>query len=451
MTETVGATKPPGLVDSYRGMGRFLVLWAGQMFSLVGNSMTRFAFIFYVFHTTGSAANVTLVALFSFLPKMLASPTAGYLVDRLNDKVALLITDLGTGLVILVPGFLYFSGGLQLWQLYIASAVAGAIEAFQYPAFSAALTTLVSKPQLAKANSLLSAARSGADLAGPVCAGMLLSLGSLGLVFVVDAITSFIAVITVVLIPIATRASVGEPRIRFWEKQLTGLRWIWAHPPLRFLALMFFVVNLAGAFGQVIMQPMVLARSGGSSATLSVVLACVGAGGIIGGFAVSAWGGPTHKVRGLLLGLLAVSVLGQIGLGLSGNIVGWCITGFLNSACVIVINTCNQVVWQVNVPTELLGKVFGGFVFLAQLSVPIAIALAGPLADHIFEPWARSASADRLGWSALVGSGPGAGMATMLVIAGTLGTLCGVLGLMSRSLRQLGVSTQAALAESDKQ
>lgn len=71
-----------------QGMGSFLTLWSGQVVSLVGSGMTRFAFIFYTFQTTGSATQVPLVTLFSFLSKMLLSPIAGRVMDRMGTVSA---------------------------------------------------------------------------------------------------------------------------------------------------------------------------------------------------------------------------------------------------------------------------------------------------------------------------------------------------------------------------
>lgn len=435
----------------YRGMGSFLTLWSGQVVSLVGSGMTRFAFIFYAFQTTGSATQVTLVALFSFLPKMLLSPIAGRIVDRIGDRLGLLIAEIGSGLVILTAAVVYFSGGLELWHLYIAAAVAGAVEALQYPAFSSALVKMVRKDQLARADGLLGAARSGSDLAGPIFAGFLIATGGgLGAVFALDALTSVLALVMIVLARVPRRAAeeASDEEEGFWERSVPGVRWISRHEGLRALVVLFFVVNLVGVLGQIILQPMVLARTGGDSQALATVLASVGVGGIVGGLAVSTWGGPKVKVKGLLYGVIAVSVLGQIMLGLGENLLVWCVAGFLNGAIVVVINACNQVIWQVNVPEAQLGRVFGSFIFLAQFSVPIAIASAGPLADHVFEPWAQSSSAASIGWNHLVGAEPGSGMATMLVLAGTLGTVTAIAGLCSAKLRALGAQTQQKLAES---
>ena len=281
------------ILEQYRGMGPFLVLWSGQLVSLLGGGMTRFAFVFYAYQTGGGATEVTLVALASFLPRMVLSPSAGHVVDRIGDRASLLISEIGSGAAIFAAALAYFSGNLTLGFLYAAAAVAGSVEALQYPAFSAAVATLVRKDQLARADGLLGAARSGSDLAGPVLAGILVAVGGgLGIVFVVDALTSLVAVVTILRVAMPQRSPDSDPtdRVGFWQSSMFGVRWIAANDGLRQLAVLFFVVNLVGVLGQVILQPMVLARTGGDPYTLATVLAAVGLGGITGGLAVSAWG-----------------------------------------------------------------------------------------------------------------------------------------------------------------
>lgn len=75
------------------------------------------------------------------------------------------------------------------------------------------------------------------------------------------------------------------------------------------------------------------------------------------------------------------------------------------------------------------------------MSVPIAIVVAGPLAEKVLQPWARSSTAV----SRVVGSGAGAGMSLLLILAGLLGLVCGLVGLRSRALRRVGERTRLAV------
>ena len=68
------------------GMPGFIVVWIGQVFSLLGTGMTRFAIAIWAWDLTGQATPIALVALFSFGPGVILSPVAGALVDRIQSQ-----------------------------------------------------------------------------------------------------------------------------------------------------------------------------------------------------------------------------------------------------------------------------------------------------------------------------------------------------------------------------
>ena len=76
------------------GMSAFVVIWLGQLFSLLGTAMTRFALTIWAFQVTGEATALALVGFFSFAPVVLFSPIAGALVDRWNRKLVMILSDL---------------------------------------------------------------------------------------------------------------------------------------------------------------------------------------------------------------------------------------------------------------------------------------------------------------------------------------------------------------------
>jgi hypothetical protein len=138
---------------------------------------------------------------------------------------------------------------------------------------------------------------------------------------------------------------------------------------------------------------------------------------LAGSIAVSAWGGPRRKIRGIVIGIflggIAVAVVGlraSIPLIITGS--------FLLMAGVPVVNTASQVLWQTKVAPAVQGRVFALRRMIASAVSPIAILAAGPLADSVFEPLMADdgALADTLG--SILGTGPGRGIGLMVVLSG---------------------------------
>jgi hypothetical protein len=88
-----------------------------------------------------------------------------------------------------------------------------------------------------------------------------------------------------------------------------------------------------------------------------------------------------------------------------------------------IINGSNQAIWQAKVAPDVQGRVFSIRRLIAWFVSPIAMLIAGPLADFVLEPAMQSDTvlAKTFGW--LVGTGPGSGMSLMFISMGLLITV----------------------------
>ena len=107
------------------GMSAFVVVWIGQMVSILATQMTQFATTVWAYEKTGSVTALGLVAVFNSVPFLLISPLAGAMIDRYNRKLMMMISDLGAGAATVLLLVLQMMGVLKVWHLYLASAVTG--------------------------------------------------------------------------------------------------------------------------------------------------------------------------------------------------------------------------------------------------------------------------------------------------------------------------------------
>ncbi|MFJ8534719.1 MFS transporter [Streptomyces sp. NPDC093591] len=419
-----------------------MLVWSGQAISLVGNSVLRFAFVFETWSATGRATALTTLSLCAMLPQVLLSPLAGALVDRIDRRTALQLADGGGLLVVALLGVLHLAGGLQTWEVYAAVMLLGGAAAFQFPALGAAVPLLVDKDRLQRANSLLASAKSTADVGGPALGGLLVAFSGLGFILVADLVSFAVALAAIRVVRMRgdgrpARKPGGGARGKLVAEAVEGMRFLFRYPSLRDLMLAFCVVNLVMVFGFAAVQPMVLARSGGETTALASVNTAIGVGGVAGGLLMAAWSGPRNRARGMLLGIIGMCLSAQVAMALAGGVAGWCAAILVGAALMPMINGVMQAIVQTKVPQEWHGRVFGAVMFLSQLSVPLATAVSGPLADHVFEPRAADGSGIFVLLGPLVGDGPGSGMAAMLLIAGLCGIAVGVLSMTRRTVREI--------------
>lgn len=426
--------------DLFSGISGFTIIWFGQLISLLGTGMTRFALTIWAYQETGSATALALVAFFSFGPVVLLSPVAGALVDRWNRKLVVMISDLAAGITTIMLLLLYITGNLQIWHLYVMGALAGAFESFQFPAFSAAMTMMLNKEQYGRANGMMSVAEAASGIIAPILAGILLTLIGIGGVMMIDVITFVVALTAVIVtyIPQPATTDVGaEAQGNLWQESFFGFRYIWARPSLLGMQMMFFLANLFGGYSAVLLAPLILARTGNNELILGTVQSAFGIGGLLGGLALSLWGGPKQKVHGVLLGMVGNFLLGTFILGVGQTLTLWLVGGFFTLFFIPILNGSNQAIWQAKVPPDVQGRVFGTRRLIAQIAGPLAMLSAGPLADYLFEPAMQVGSrwANLFGW--LVGVGPGAGMGLLFVITSLIGAIAALLGYTIPAVRNI--------------
>ena len=433
-----------------KGIRTFLIMWFGQLVSIIGTTMTRFALIIWAYQKTGSATTLALMGFFAFGSTVLASPLAGGWVDQWDRRKVLMVSDTLMGLVSIGILVLYTAEQLQIWHLYIAEILVGGLEAFYRPVYSTAITVLVPEKFYTRANGMRSLSMSISDVIGPVFAGALLAVIDIGGIMLIDVGTFLFAVslMLFIRIPNPEEDDDSETEQGFWRKFVSGLRYIRNHEGLMGLLVVMLVINLFAALTWFAVMPaMVLARSGNDEVALATVQAAMGIGGIIGSLLISIWGGPKRRIHNVLAATGISFLLGDLLFGVGRTVVVWSVGGFLGSLFIPFIVAGNMALWQSHVPLKIQGRVFAAQTAIRTATMPIGYLLGGLLADYLFEPSmaAGGVFADQLHW--LVGGGPGAGMGLMFVFTGLFGSAVGWGGYLVRGLRTIDDNLEPELVE----
>lgn len=419
-----------------------MLIWVGQVFSLLGTNISAFGVTVWAYQKTGSATALALITFFLVTPMLIVSPLAGALVDRLNRKLMMMISDLASGLVSVVLLALYLTGRLEIWHFYVSSVLIGIGQAFQWPAYSAAISTLVPKEQLGRANGLISLAETGTDIIAPILAAGMLGLLGLGGILLVDLATLALAIgsLLIVCIPQPQATQVGiASRGSLWKESAYGFIYILKRPGLLGLQTVFLLGNFFSAISYTLMAPMILARSANNELILGTVNSIGAIGGVVGGVLMSAWGGARRKIHGVLMGWGFSGVFGVL-MGVGQIPLVWTAARFLGTLIGPVVNASNQSIWQARVAPDVQGRVFSTRRLIAWVSMPLATLVAGPLADYVMEPAMNEGGSLASVFGPIVGVGPGAGMALTIAVASIATAMIGFGGYLFPILR--GVETR---------
>ena len=421
------------------GMFGFTVVWIGQIVSLLGTSMTAFALTIWAYEKTNSATALALVGFFFVAPMLIASPFAGALVDRSNRKLMMMISDIASGIGSFTVLILFLTGNLQIWHLYIIVAFQGVFQSFQWPAYSAAISTMISKEHYGRANGMLSLADTASNIFAPILAASLLGIIGLPGILMIDLATFIFAIGALLLVQIPQPRVTEEGRQaqgNIFKEAVFGFQYILRRPSLLALQLVFLTGNFFMGIPQAVQSAMLLANTGNNEKTLAFVTSAGAIGGLVGGLVMSAWGGPKRRAHGVLLGWFISSLMGTVLMGFGRSIPIWALAGFIGVFFVPIINGSNQAIWQAKVPPDLQGKVFSIRRLIAWFVSPLAMLVAGPLSDKVLEPAMRNPQSSlALSLGGLLGTGPGRGMALLFIIGGGLAALVGIGGFTIRILR----------------
>ncbi len=401
------------------GMRTFVVLWLGQLVSMIGSQITSFALGIDILKDHGSIAQFALVLVFAALPGVLVSPLAGALADRWNRRWVMLFSDLGAALVSLWLFFQLNSGLPELWQVYLAVALVSLLNAFQAPAYAAAVPQLVQPAQIGRASGMVQGAQAISVLLAQLLAGVLVTAVSLQTIILIDMLTFTVSVCTLlaVRIPSPRATAPAEERLGLREL-LAGWSYLVSRRGLLALVLFMAFSNFMLGVVEVLLRPLVLAF--GSAADLGVVLTGGGVGMIAGSLLFSVWGGPRRRALGLLGFHLAMMLL-MIVPGLWPSLLPITLATCGILACLAMINSSNYALLSQKVDPHVQGRVFATVSAITIGTLPLGHLTAGPLAD----------------WSATLAGAQARGIHWLFIAFGIGGVLLTVLGACYRPLRRV--------------
>ncbi len=401
-----------------KGGRTFLLIWFGQMISSIGSNLTGFGLGVWIYQQTGSA---TLFAMnmFAFtLPQIVLSPFAGALVDRLDRRVAMIVSDSGAALSTLSVAILYFAGVLQPWHILVATFFNSMFNAVQWPAWSAAQTLIVPKEHLGRAGGMVQIGDALGQLFAPAIAGVLFVTIHLNGIILIDFATFLFALTTLsfAAVPKPKKSqATDESEESFWKQTTFGWRYIVARPSLLGLLIYFATINLFMGFVGPLFGPLFLATT--TPAVYGLVGSIIGVGMLAGTLVMSAWGGTKRKIVGLLgSGLVGGLFLAVAGVRFSVPLIA--VAGFLSMFTMPIMNASSQAIWQSKVEPDVQGRVFSARRMIAWSTNLPALLLVGPMIDFVLHPLMASdglLAGTPLGNLLTVGPGRDVGLAFMIM------------------------------------
>jgi len=415
---------------------RFLIIWSGQLVSGIGSGLTAFALGVYAFDRTHSATVYSLIILFAFLPSYLLKPIGGTLADRFDRRLMMMLGDMGSALGLLFILLMFLSGMNDLWVIYTGTALSSVFVALQNPAYKASVTDLLDEENYAKASGLVQLTESVKYLISPIVAGFLMHYFRIEVVLVIDIATFGLAICTVLAVKkTIAPAKANKPDDGFWGEFKQGFRYTFAHKELVILLIVVSLVTFFIGFIQSLFGPLILPFADAKTLGISQTIAATGM--LFSSFFIGMFHNSKNQVKILAVSLAVAGVFYAM-FGTSTNIVLVTAYGFLFFAALPFVNTSIEVLIRKKVDNEVQGRVWSIVSLISQLGMIVAFAIAGTLADQVFNPMLQpnGALASTVGW--FIGTGNGRGIGLMFMISGVLVLITSVAICRLRSIKHLG-------------
>jgi len=381
----------------------FRLLWTGMSVSLLGDGFFLVAVAWETLSLSNRPASLAYVGVALSLPQVAMLLVGGAVSDRWGSRPILIWADVARAAAVGALAALTASGGLHLWELYLAAGTLGVAAAFAAPAFDALVPQLVPEEQLHQANAIEQFVRPATiQLAGPALGGLAVAIvGSVG-ALTFDAVTFFFSALCMVrmtpLAPTAAPADIGSDDSGIGQDVRQGLRYVRRHVWLwgTFLSATFTYLLFIGPT-QVLLPYIVRNTLHQSASVYGLVLGAGGVGALIGAVAMGRAREPRSPMTWIYL-WWTLATLAVAGYGLFENVWGLVVAALVINGAEAV----GAVVWvttkQRRVPRTMLGRVSSVDWLVSTALLPLSYALTPPVA-HLL------------------------GARTTLILAGTVGAM----------------------------
>ncbi|MEG0803981.1 MAG: MFS transporter [Pygmaiobacter sp.] len=366
----------------------FTLVVIGQIISLFGNAILRFALPLYLLRQTNSPTLFGLVTACSFLPMIALSFLGGILADRVNKRNIMVTLDFGASAVIALCLLLLKNVPLVPLLLLVLMLLYGISGAYQ-PTVQASIPALVLRENVLTANAIVNQVGALAGLLGPIIGGML--FGAFGIVPILTiSILCFAssAVMEIFIkIPFEPRDNSSGVLVLLKNDVRDSVRYMKNDQPLLIqIIVLIALFNLVLSAMMIVGIPILIVETLClSDALLGLAQGMLALGGLCGGLLTMAFGTRLklcHAHNLLLLCSLSVGVMALPFLWSmkSGScylvILG---TSFAIMALATMFSVQMIAAVQMKTPPELVGKVIALMISISMCAQPLGQALYGML------------------------------------------------------------------------
>ncbi|MCR4324099.1 MAG: MFS transporter [Candidatus Curtissbacteria bacterium] len=357
----------------------FQLYFAGQAISIIGFWLHQVAVGWLSFQLTNSAFWVGAVAAATGLPILFFTTFAGVIIDKVDKKKLLIVTQVTEGILAIILGLLVYFSLINLPLLILLSFLIGTVAAIDLPTRLTYMVEMVGKKDLASAIPINNSLFNGARFIGPAIAGALIVKTGLAMPFILNGL-SFIAGILAIIAVKPVYIAKSEANIHPLESLKAGLKYSFGHPKI----LYFLILGTLSAiciWPYQTLMPIVAERVYHSGAQgYGSLLSSAGLGGFLGAIYTSSRAKSANKGRFIFYGMMVSSVT-FILFAINRNFVLAHVLLFVSGFGLILQTATLNTLVQLNSPDGMRGRIMAVYLTMFVGMIPLGNFIMGYVAE----------------------------------------------------------------------
>ena len=374
----------------------FTLVIIGQIISIFGNQILRYALPLSLLNQTGSSAMFGTILAVSFIPMLLLFPIGGIIADRVNKRNIMVILDFGTAFLILL--FCLLSGNVDIVPLMaVTMMILYGVQGAYQPAVQASIPVLVDPEHIMKANSVVNLVTSLASMTGSVIGGILLSvIGLQPILYVsIGCFTASAIMEIFIRIPFEKKKTTGNVFVTGLSDLKESFIFMLKEKPVLWkLSLIYASLNLLLTSLTLIGLPVIITQHLGFSESTANRLygyaqGVIAFGAILGGIVAGTLSKKLKLSKSplTLIGCALSILIGGIALHVLDNAVAIYAVLIIGAGLLVALSTLLQIqvltCLQILTPGDLIGKVISCFICVCMCTNPLGQFLYGIVFEHI--------------------------------------------------------------------
>lgn len=376
----------------------FTIIIVGQLISMLGNSIQRFAFSLYILELTGSATMFSTILSIELIPTIILSPFGGAIADRISKKKIMVGLDFCCYIIIGFFAFFIYGKSYQVIFIAILMFVLSLINSIYSPAVEAGIPEVVSDEHFNAANSIVTQISSITSLIGPIAAGFLYGILGVKAIMIINMVSYFVSAVMELFLKMPYEKKQDEKlSLSIYINDVKdGFKYLYKEQK-RILKVIFIIsgINLFISPLYFVGVPYVVKIVFGVSDQLyGISEGALGLGMILGAILInfvdkyiSFEKNYIHFIALALVIFLMGACTSNVVLNLDTNhiiaFIIFTLTGFVSFNFIAFINIQFMTYIQFNVPKQILGKTIGLSTGISTVLIPVGQVIYGLLYDKL--------------------------------------------------------------------